>query len=763
MPARHHSPAVARAVETVIRKVRPQRVLVEGPSDANTFIPYLCAPETVAPIALLAYRQPDLKGATASANLTPQFVFYPFCDYSPELVAIRTAHALDIPVEFCDIPAKAQIVPDSESEEGAESTVPTDEPRRSVWDLVAQRMGYRNHDEWWEAVFESGVLEVPILLQRLQEWGELVIQEGGISERDALRNAYMWAWVERTIKSGVPAEAIVLVAGAAHTAAFAQPDFKAKYDTKHPLLKAPEVQFVLIPYSFPRLSSQAGYGAGNHAPQFYQDLWQYGSLEMATCSAITRMVSQMKLQGDICSHADAIEAFRLCYELAHLRRKPHPGYEEVVDACVALFGRGSRSKVEAPLKRVLIGERVGAIPPMVQFLPLQTEFYLLANQLGLPIKDDPTELRLNLAQPHDVQVSIFLHRATLAQIPYADLQKSERNTAGLGSTEGSFLQAGSLYEKWRIQWTPLVDMALTTAQIYGNSLREVARSLIQPHLQRRDDLAQLSRYALSTVLCELPELYEEVLDALESASAQDSDFDHLASATFQIASLIEYGASRSVRQEMFEPLLQRLYARACLNLPLSADCGDEDARTLGKGMRLLDNLAQRSTLLDETLWNETLSETTFSDRSHPYLQGVGVGLMLSRALSDEQNGQLLTWAERALSPGKSASESAHFIEGLLNTCASVAVRSRPLTQWFHEFITRLPADTFIESLPSLRRAFGSLGRNEVAYLIATLKTLIFGELAPASIDLGSYPPIDPEAVQEILSDLEWLCTLSSTS
>jgi hypothetical protein len=146
VPVRHHSPAIARATAAVIRAVRPRLVLIEGPDDANHLIDALTAPDAVAPFALLAYRPPEIKQATADA--APQVVFYPFCDYSPELVALRTARELGIEARFCDIPARASLEarePDEQRPRPTPTTPPTTPPptpqQPSLYDIVAQRHG----------------------------------------------------------------------------------------------------------------------------------------------------------------------------------------------------------------------------------------------------------------------------------------------------------------------------------------------------------------------------------------------------------------------------------------------------------------------------------------------------------------------------------------------------------------------------------------------------------------------------------------------
>lgn len=744
VPIRHHSPALARAVEAVLHTVRPQLVLIEGPSDANHLIDTLTVPDAVAPFALLAYRPPEVK--QASADAAPRVVFYPFCDYSPELVALRTARTLGIEARFCDIPACAVLEarPPNNApspEDAADAHTP------SLYETVAQRLGFTSHEAWWECLYESCLRDPARLLRLTQEWGELIVQADGIREADALRNAYIWAHV---VHAGIAPESIVLVVGAAHAAAFAQPDFRAEYDPEHPLLQARPAEFLITPYSFPRLSEQLGYGAGNRAPQFYQDAWELGGLEQATLATLTRLVNAMKLQGDVASHADAIEAFRLAKQLATLRGKPEPGYDETVDAAIAAFGRGHAERVQTPLKRLLIGERVGSVPPAAVQPPLQAEFYRLAHELRLPIKDDPIDLRLNLAEPHAVQQSIFLHRLSVAKIPFADLISGEAAT---------YQQLARLQEKWRLQWTPLTDVALVEATVYGNTLREVAVRQIAPRLQPHMPLDQVSAAALESVLCELPELYDTALHALDAASTREGDFTSLARAAYALAGLIEYGAARAVQRAVFEPLLQRIYTRACLHLLPSADCGDDTAQEVGAAMRLLHELAHKLPYLPTDLWRENLRETVLSERAHAHLVGIGLGLLGFVRGCDE-----VLWlrARRLLSPATPPEQAAAFLEGLLMSQGGAASRSRPFVEAMHEFVMQLPEDRFVQALPMLRRAFSHLSQHDIYYLTDTLlRVLQVGDATPMHNQLST-ATLSRDQVEAIWAHLAWLTDAPAT-
>src|SRR5262245_48640441 len=80
-PVRHHSPAAARLVRELIGLLRPDAVLVEGPSDFNDRLSELWLPHRL-PIAIYSFLRVGGWPASRSA-------YYPFCEHSPEWQAIQ--------------------------------------------------------------------------------------------------------------------------------------------------------------------------------------------------------------------------------------------------------------------------------------------------------------------------------------------------------------------------------------------------------------------------------------------------------------------------------------------------------------------------------------------------------------------------------------------------------------------------------------------------------------------------------------------------
>ena len=92
---RHLSPAAAFHLRRALDQAQPRLVLVEGPSDLNGQMEWLCHPSTKFPAAILAYTK------------TPpvRTVLWPFAIYSPEVQAILWAHEHGVECRFMDLPS----------------------------------------------------------------------------------------------------------------------------------------------------------------------------------------------------------------------------------------------------------------------------------------------------------------------------------------------------------------------------------------------------------------------------------------------------------------------------------------------------------------------------------------------------------------------------------------------------------------------------------------------------------------------------------
>ena len=120
---RHHGPGSARSLLSALDELRPDAVLVEGPSDAEAVLPLMARQEMQPPVALLVY-PPEAPQDAA---------FDPFARFSPEWNALRYALGSGVTARFVDLP----LALDLEGEDDVECEV-----REDPIGLLAEAAGY---------------------------------------------------------------------------------------------------------------------------------------------------------------------------------------------------------------------------------------------------------------------------------------------------------------------------------------------------------------------------------------------------------------------------------------------------------------------------------------------------------------------------------------------------------------------------------------------------------------------------------------------
>ena len=71
---RHHGPGCARSLLRALEAMQPDCLLIEGPPDGESVLPFVLESGMCPPVALLVYAPDDSRRA----------VFYPFAEFSPE-------------------------------------------------------------------------------------------------------------------------------------------------------------------------------------------------------------------------------------------------------------------------------------------------------------------------------------------------------------------------------------------------------------------------------------------------------------------------------------------------------------------------------------------------------------------------------------------------------------------------------------------------------------------------------------------------------
>jgi hypothetical protein len=727
-PVRHHSPRSSAVLAAFLAEVRPRAVLIEAPEDAAKLIPALVDPGTIPPVAILGYRT---DGYPASA-------LWPFAAYSPEYVATKWGVENGAQVTFIDIPITRSLgtpkarardeAPDSEPDIDLEQddTLPgagagPGEAGLDVHEACARARGFRSFEEFWEASFEAPRYDAPSFRAALIAYADLV-RAADRSVMHRARDAFMAARIAETIRGGVDPSAVVVVVGAAHAAALAAGDVDEALLAV--LAEPAQTESTLIPFSFPRLAEQLGYGAGNRAPQYYQRAHEAGcSFTRATLEVLVEFTEHLRLRGFMASLADTIEAYRLAVTLASIRGKAEPGLDEVREATIATLCRGDATHVDGFLWPSVIGRNVGRVAGKIAKNSLQEEFWREVRERRLPATDSDVELVLKLHNPVEVGTSVFLHRLRVAGVPYAGFER----TQGLRGQKRGKVQPqdaggidalGRTNEVWDVQWTPSTDVALIERIVLGETIEEVAGRVLREKLDDAGSTGEAADVMIEAVVTASPATMTAALAACERLAADDDDLGSLAKACRKLSTLVSMGSSRKLLahdEAALVPLLVRVFDRAVLRVP-DACTGDAEAVAGPReALRTLHDLAMAQPAVDKAGWIAAARGLVESWAVHPSTAGMAAGLLyLAQILGDEDVTRIVALrVSDTLEPARAAA----FLGGFFEVNATVLVKNRFVVAALDAFLTGIPRDRLRDALPVLRSAFGSLGATERRYLL----------------------------------------------
>jgi hypothetical protein len=717
-PVRHHSPRTSFVLRAVLERVRPKLVLVEGPEDANHLIDPLVDKETVPPVAILGYR----------TDGTPGSSLWPFASYSPEFVALKWARTNGCEVRFCDLSTGQSLARgDRESEHDRDGDEDEREEEPNIRDEVARRRGFRSFEEFWEASFEAPDYHEKEFRAALVAYADLVRNEGAEVSYHRARDAFMARRIEEPIAGGTAPEAIVAVLGAAHAAALAVNDVDDSLVSM--LDKTLPTTTTVIPYSFPRLAEQTGYGAGNRAPQFYQRAWDAGlSYRRAALEVLVEFCEHLRLRGFMASLADTIEAYRLACMLASIRGKIEPGLDEVREATIATMCRGDASHVDTFLWPTVVGRNVGRVASRIGKNSLQEEFWREVEQKRLPRTDEPEDFVLKLGDPVQVETSVFLHRLRVAGIPYA----SYAGTAGLGPRRtdavpeeaGGYSALARAREAWQAQWTPATDVSLVEKIVLGETLEQVVTRVLSTALAGTRTTAEAAGVLLESVVAGAPETISTALAACDRLAAEDDDLPSLAGACRALSGLVAYGTSRASAKlgaAAIPPLCIKTFDRAVLRVRAACTAEGEAAFAAKEALRILHEVALAQPLVDRAQWIAAATDLAHDYGVNPECAGVAAGLLyLAQELPEAE---ITLLVEQRVSDTLEPERAASFLSGFLEVNALVLVKSRPIVAALDAFLIGIDKDRFKDSLPVLRRAFSPLGPTERRYLVENLVAL----------------------------------------
>jgi hypothetical protein len=736
---RHHGPGSARAVAAALEELKPDAILIEGPPEADALIPLAAHPAMRPPVALLVYADADPSRAG----------FWPFAEFSPEWVAIRHGVLDDTPVRFIDLPSGhrfAELPKDDDAgfepideaehtEDDGDAEEERDE-RRGIEEThalegiqrtdpiaaLATAAGYDDPERWWEDVVEQ---RADGSFSALDSFAAIADAMAAVRDRtrpeDEQREAYMRQCIREEIKAG--RERIAVVCGAFHVPALtdigpAAPDAKVLKE----LPKKVKTTATWVPWTHGRLSFRSGYGAGIESPGWYHHL--FTAPDRVVERWLARVAALLRAEDLPVSSAHLIEATRLAETLATLRGRTLAGLTEVTEAVQSVLCDGYDTQMALVRDKLVIGEDLGEVPPDVPVVPLAADLVREQKRLRFQPRPGQTEAKLDLRKPNDGEKSRLLHRLNLLGIGWGSL----------GRAQGS----GTFWETWSLDWQPEFAVQLVEAAIWGTTVVTAATAKAADLAMNAEQLAGITDVVEVCLLADLPDALDPIMGLLADRAAVDTDVAHLADALPALARTLRYTDVRGTDTAALRKVADTLVVRIALGFPQACTGLDEDGAQ--KMRARLDNTHHAVGLLDDPAasdeWYRAMRLVADRQGMTGLLAGRAVRLLYDASKIDGD--ELSRRMGLALTPGVPPAEAAAWLDGVLSGGAMLLIHDPVLLGLLDRWIASIPADSFTDVLPLLRRTFSNFEGPERRKIGELARTV--GAAPVAGVAAGAEPP-----------------------
>ena len=725
---RHHSPGCSRVVEHTIRSLEPAYVLIEGPVDFNERIDELLLGHAL-PVAIFSFLHSPERGHAS---------WSPFCEYSPEYVALEVGRELGAELRFMDLPAW------SSRFEGIRNRYAdrVDRGQGLSVSRLCERLGVDSMDALWDHLFEQPE-DLEVLADRLAEYFvELRGTHGaGI---DTAREEHM----ARCIRWAVEQDKgpVVVVCGGWHAPALEREWSKATPGWPEPVeVEGARLGSYLVPFSFKRLDSFVGYESGMPSPAWYQAVWESGP-ERAPERMLEAAVTRLRARKQVVSPADVIATWTLAQGLRQLRGHRAVGRVDLLDGLAGALIKhaldeqlpwSGRGRIKAGSDPMLVevvkafsGDGKGRLHPDTPRPPLLADVQAeLENHELVPVPK-PRVVEVDLTAEAGRRASRILHRLRVLGIPgFVRKRGPERPTDPV------------LSESWALVSDPMAETSLIEASAYGATLEQAAGARIEALLVQSQGLDELAGALLQAVFIGIDSIAERALVRLRPRVEAEGRLDVLGAALAVLLSLWRHdtllmkgrhAALKGVLEDGFD---RGLWLFEGISGEVATSAGRLDALV---AMRDLLRHGTGLTLDGKGAWG-VMDRRLVAPDTPPDLRGAALGFLWSTGapLSDADA------QAAALAKGATHATLGDLLAGLFALAREEVVHASGLVEAIDRRVVDLGDEDFLVGLPGLRLAFEYFPPMEREQLARRVLGLHGGDPADARslLRLGATPEL----------------------
>lgn len=760
-PVRHHSPVCSYHLLKTIEEYKPDAILIEGPNNSNDLIDFIVSKETKAPFCI--YLSYDDKKGELSEDKGKYRAFYPFLDFSPELVALREGRKQNIHCEFIDLNYGEKLLNSVKEEVKEDYEYDREFLQSKYYEMLVDKLGCKNFNELWELLFEiegyhsdtkSFVRNLFFYCYYTREntnYDEL------INQGDIMREYYM---AENIINAMNKYKKILVVTGGIHTIALVDlitsEDFKKMKIKK---IKKENSPSYLMPYSFEESDRNLGYQSGMVFPFFYQNVWENINkrkktpFENSVLKFIIVTANTIRKKQPL-SIADEMQSFYMAKGLSQLRSKKECGAFELIDSVKSSFVKGEiNSYYQVALKnlyKLMTGMNMGqvdknsGVPPIVNDFLEKCKKYKIQTNTSL-LKETKLDIYNNEAHR---EKSRFFHKMDFLKTGFCKYLKGQDTN----SSSGRIL----LRESWEYRFNPSVQVELISNSAYGGTLEDACVTIISKDIsENHNNSREISKKLVKANYMGLNEIYEQLSEKLIDIIGTDMDFLSVSDCFNNICTIKSYSESIEGNtipyiENIIELNINRIFTLIYTILYTKKD--DEDK--ICKAIKFLYNyFIDNGTEYEKSQFLQAMISIYNDIGANGALSGISCGVLLKRDKIDVDD-VILKFNSYLNGSDNSKKMSAAFLKGFFNIAKDIIFIDDRLLTSLDSILKDSQGDLFLEILPDLRLTFTYFLPFEIDKIAKKVSS--FYNVSQSSVLYGD---VFEQKEIELASDIDKYCSL----